>query len=100
LETRTREINADTERLNQRLRDIAQAVINDEDYSFDGDDTGRISPRRVSPIRGSDRFDSPERNFSRYVITNLNSSNALSRMNIRKKKHNFIIKNIYLSCHQ
>jgi hypothetical protein len=72
LENRTREINVDTERLHQRLRDIAQAVINDEDYLYDGDDSGRTSPRRVSPIRGSDRFESPDRNFSRYVITNSN----------------------------
>jgi hypothetical protein len=69
LETRTREINADTERLHQRLRDIAQAVINDEDDIFDADDIGRTSPRRLSPLRGADRFDSPDRAYSRYVIT-------------------------------
>ncbi len=68
METRTREINADTERLNQRLRDIAQAVINDEDYFYDDDDSGRISPRRLSPSRGGDRYDSSDRTFSRYVI--------------------------------
>jgi hypothetical protein len=68
LEARAREINADSERLNQRLRDIAQAVINDEDYLYDEDNTGRISPRRLSPLRSADRFDSPDRTFSRYVI--------------------------------
>lgn len=67
METRTREINADTERLNQRLRDIAQSVMNDVDYPYDEDVTGRLSPRRLSPIRGGDRFESPERAFSRYV---------------------------------
>jgi hypothetical protein len=68
LETRTREINADTERLHQRLRDIAQSVLNDEDDIFSGDDTGRNSPRRLSPLRGADRFDSPDRGYTRYVI--------------------------------
>jgi len=67
LETRTREINTDTERLHQRLRDIAQAVLNDDDDRYDGNDAGRTSPRRLSPIRGSDRFDSPDRLYSRYV---------------------------------
>ena len=65
LETRTREINADTERLHHRLRDIAQAVINDEDYQFDGEPNGHSSPRRLSPSRGPDRFESTERNYSR-----------------------------------
>jgi hypothetical protein len=46
---------------------MAQSVLNDEDYSYDGDDTGRISPRRLSPLRGGDRFDSPDRALSRYV---------------------------------
>ncbi len=68
METRTREINADTERLHQRLRDIAQSVLNDEDDFFSGDDAGRTSPRRLSPLRGADRFDSPERVYTRYVI--------------------------------
>lgn len=65
METRARDINADAERLQQRLRDIAQSVLNDEDDFYGGDDGGRISPRRVSPTRGGDRYDSPERNFSR-----------------------------------
>ncbi len=68
METRTREINADTERLHQRLRDIAQSVLNDEDDIFSGDDTGRNSPRRLSPLRGAERFDSPDRVYTRYVI--------------------------------
>lgn len=68
MEARTREINADTERLHQRLRDIAQAVLNDEDESFDGTDFGRTSPRRLSPMRGAERFDSPDRTYTRYVI--------------------------------
>ena len=68
MDSRTREINADTERLHQRLRNIAQSVINDEDDFYTGDESGRISPRRLSPLRGGDRFDSPDRNFSRYVI--------------------------------
>ena len=68
METRTREINADTERLHQRLRDIAQSVLNDEDDVYTGEDTGRQSPRRLSPLRGADRFDSPERAYTRYVI--------------------------------
>lgn len=67
METRTREINADTERLHQRLRDIAQAVLNDEDAYYADDDFGRTSPRRLSPLRGADRFDSPERAYTRYV---------------------------------
>ena len=70
METRTRDINADTERLHQRLRDIAQAVINDEDHQYDGDVMGRTSPRQLSPLRGADRFESPERSYTRYVITN------------------------------
>lgn len=69
LETRTREINGDTERLHQRLRDIAQAVLNDEDDRYDGHDAGRSSPRRLSPVRGgaggTDRFESPDRGYSR-----------------------------------
>lgn len=71
LETRTREINADTERLHQRLRDIAQAVINDEDVIFESETTGRTSPRRLSPLRSADRFDSPERAYSRYVFIDI-----------------------------
>ena len=70
METRTREINADTDRLHQRLRDIAQAVLNDEDDYYIEEDFGRTSPRRLSPIRGgggTDRFDSPERAYTRYV---------------------------------
>ena len=67
METRTREINADTERLHHRLRDIAQAVLNDEEEYYAGDDLGRTSPRRLSPIRGAERFDSPERAYTRYV---------------------------------
>lgn len=67
MDNRTREPSADTERVHQRLRDIAQSVLNDEDDYFSGDDTGRISPRRLSPLRGGDRFDSPDRTFSRYV---------------------------------
>ncbi len=66
METRTREINADTERLHQRLRDIAQSVLNDEDDLLDYG--GQTSPRRISPSRGADRFDSPERVYTRYVI--------------------------------
>jgi predicted component of viral defense system (DUF524 family) len=50
------------------LRDIAQSVLNDEDYLFDEDDTGRASPRRISPLRGAERFDSPDRAYTRYVI--------------------------------
>ena len=65
LEIRTREINADTERLHQRLRDLAQSVINDEDFLFENEMGGRTSPRRLSPLRGIDRFESPERNFNR-----------------------------------
>lgn len=68
METRTREINTDTERLHQRLRDIAQAVLNDEDDPYDENGVGRTSPRRLSPLRGADRFDSPDRAYSRYVI--------------------------------
>ena len=64
-ETRTRDVNPDTERLHQRLRDIAQAVITDDDSFFDDYDTGRSSPRRLSPQRGADRFDSPDRGFGR-----------------------------------
>ncbi len=67
METRTREINADTERLHQRLRDIAQSVLNDEDDLYGGDDLGRTSPRRLSPLRTADRFDSPDRIYTRYV---------------------------------
>jgi hypothetical protein len=66
LETRTREINAEAERLHQRLRDIAQSVLNDEDDLLDYG--GQTSPRRISPSRGADRFDSPERVYTRYVI--------------------------------
>ncbi|CAF1509878.1 unnamed protein product [Rotaria sordida] len=73
LETRTREINTDTERLHQRLRDIAQTVLNDDDDQFDGNDFGRTSPRRLSPLRGADRFDSPERNYSRLRSPRSNS---------------------------
>lgn len=68
METRTREINADTERLHQRLRDIAQSVLNDEDDLYGEDDTVPTSPRRLSPLRGADRFDSPDRAYTRYVI--------------------------------
>jgi hypothetical protein len=82
LENRTREINADTERLHQRLRDIAQAVINDEDYQFDGGDSGQTSPRRLSPTRGGDRFDSPDRGYTRYVISHLSSLQV-----VRKQKY-------------
>ncbi|CAF4955448.1 unnamed protein product, partial [Rotaria socialis] len=64
LETRTREISADTERLHQRLRDLAQIVLNDEDDTFDGNDLGRTSPRRLSPLRGAERFDSPDRGYT------------------------------------
>lgn len=67
MEIHTREGSADRERVNQRLRDLAQAALNDDDYLFDMNDTGRISPRRISPLRGADRFDSPERGLSRYV---------------------------------
>ncbi|CAF1412145.1 unnamed protein product [Rotaria sp. Silwood1] len=73
LETRTREITADTERLHQRLRDIAQSVLNDEDDIFDGNDYGRTSPRRLSPLRGADRFDSPERGYTRLRSPRSNS---------------------------
>jgi hypothetical protein len=55
METRSRDVNPDTERLHQRLRDIAQAVITDDDSFFDDYDTGRTSPRRVSPDRGYGR---------------------------------------------
>ncbi|CAF4135726.1 unnamed protein product, partial [Rotaria sp. Silwood2] len=72
LETRTREINADTERLHQRLRDIAQSVLNDDDDIFDND-LGRTSPRRLSPLRGADRFDSPDRAYSRLRSPRSNS---------------------------
>ncbi|CAF4860155.1 unnamed protein product, partial [Rotaria sp. Silwood1] len=65
METRTRDISADTERVHQRLRDMAQAILNDEDYSYNIDDGGRTSPRRLSPLRGADRFESPERAFGR-----------------------------------
>lgn len=65
METRTREINADTERLHQRLRDIAQAVLNDEDDLLYDDNGGRTSPRRLSPLRSADRFDSPDRSYAR-----------------------------------
>ena len=88
LETRTREINADTERLHSRLRDIAQAVINDEDYQFDGDDSGRTSPRRLSPTRGADRFDSPDRAYTRYVTPNF----VYSFQVVRKQKNIFFQK--------
>ncbi len=43
--------------------------MNDEDYSYDEYDSGRISPRRISPLRGAERFDSPDRGSSRYVIS-------------------------------
>ena len=82
METRTREITADTERLHQRLRDIAQSVLNDEEEFFSGDDGGRTSPRRLSPLRGADRFDSPERAYTRYVIYTCN----FFLFNRRKKK--------------
>lgn len=77
METRTREINADAERLHQRLRDIAQAVLNDEDDFYGDEDGGRTSPRRLSPLRGADRFESPERAYTRYA-----------RERERKKKEN------------
>ena len=66
MDSRQRENNVENERLHQRLRDIAQAVINDDDSFFDDYDGGRLSPRRLSPSRGADRFDSPDR-VSRYV---------------------------------
>lgn len=65
MDARARDFNADAERLQQRLRDMAQSVLNDENDYYSGDDGGRISPRRLSPLRGGDRYDSPERNFSR-----------------------------------
>jgi len=95
LENRTREINADTERLHQRLRDIAQAVINDEDYQFDGGDSGQTSPRRLSPIRSADRFDSPDRGYTRYVIYPLSILQVVRKQKICylkdkcKRKTNF-----------
>lgn len=61
MDSRLRENNIESERLHQRLRDIAQAVINDDDSYFDDYDGGRTSPRRTSPIRGADRYDSPDR---------------------------------------
>ncbi|CAF3320875.1 unnamed protein product [Rotaria socialis] len=73
LETRTREISADTERLHQRLRDLAQIVLNDEDDTFDGNDLGRTSPRRLSPLRGAERFDSPDRGYTRLRSPRSNS---------------------------
>jgi predicted component of viral defense system (DUF524 family) len=90
LELRPREHIADTERLHQRIRDVAQSVLNDEDYPFSGDETGQTSPRRVSPSRGAERFDSPERAFSRYVIKilfdKLKRTRAFSRCIFRKTK--------------
>ena len=65
METRARDLSADAERAQQRLRDLAQSVLNGEDDFYGGDDGGRISPRRLSPVRGGDRYDSPERNLSR-----------------------------------
>ncbi|CAF4083580.1 unnamed protein product [Rotaria magnacalcarata] len=73
METRTREISADTERLHQRLRDLAQIVLNDEDDTFDGNDLGRTSPRRLSPMRGAERFDSPDRGYTRLRSPRSNS---------------------------
>ena len=67
METRV-QAGADHDRVHQRLRDLAQGVLNDDDDFYSGDESGRISPRRLSPLRGGDRFDSPDRNFSRYVI--------------------------------
>ena len=66
MDSRPRENNVESERLHSRLRDIAQAVINDDDSFFDDYDGGRSSPRRLSPSRGADRYDSPDR-VSRYV---------------------------------
>ncbi|CAF4163203.1 unnamed protein product, partial [Rotaria sp. Silwood2] len=65
METRTRDISADKERVHQRLRDMAQAILNDEDDPYNIDDGGRTSPRRVSPLRGADRFESPDRAYGR-----------------------------------
>ena len=67
MDSRPRENNLESERLQQRLRDIAQAVINDDDSYFDDYDGGRTSPRRTSPTRGADRYDSPDR-VARYVF--------------------------------
>ncbi|CAF4287600.1 unnamed protein product, partial [Rotaria magnacalcarata] len=61
----TRDVSDDRERVHQRLRDIAQAILNDEDYTFDAEDAGRTSPRRLSPIRSAERFESPERAYGR-----------------------------------
>ncbi|CAM4772379.1 unnamed protein product [Rotaria magnacalcarata] len=61
----TRDVSDDRERVHQRLRDIAQAILNDEDYTFDVEDAGRTSPRRLSPIRSAERFESPERAYGR-----------------------------------
>lgn len=58
-------MNGDSERLQRHLRDMAQAVLTDDDAYFDDYDTGRVSPRRTSPLRSADRFESPERNFGR-----------------------------------
>ena len=51
---------------------MAQAVINEDD-TFDLDAAERASPRHISPLRSSDRFESPNRTFSRYVVFKLNS---------------------------
>lgn len=54
----------DRDRNQQKLREMAQAVLNDEDiFEFESPDRG--SPRRLSPLRGIDRFESPERNYVR-----------------------------------
>lgn len=47
---------------------MAQAILNDEDYPFTLEDAGRSSPRRLSPLRNADRYESPERAFGRYVV--------------------------------
>ncbi|CAF3848033.1 unnamed protein product [Rotaria sordida] len=65
METHTRDISGDRERIHRRLRDVAQAILNDEDDPYNIDDAGRISPRRLSPLRGAERFDSPDRAFGR-----------------------------------
>ena len=72
METRARDVSADQDRVHQRLRDMAQAVLNDEDYLFEMADTGLSSPRRLSPLRSIDRFESPDRALGRYVCFNLN----------------------------
>lgn len=48
--------------------------MNDEDYLYEDDVTGRSSPRRGSPLRGGDRYDSPDRTFGRYVISDVFST--------------------------